>query len=270
MGIQPMVLLIERTIAMTIIKVICPALAHYPNGRGEDVVRGDCLFRYDAHCTEYDWCVVYDDFPRADVGTILRESEPLACPAEQTILVTAEPPSIKIYPECYTQQFGYVLTTHDRRYLPHPNHRYGEGCLQWMAGYSPAEVFSMPEYEKTHGLSTVCSTKQQKHTQHFRRFLLTSYLSKHLYNLDWYGRGVKELRHKHEALSPYKYHIAVENYIAPPPLVRQNLRPHSGALPDLLRRRPEAGGNSSAGKLHSHPHRPASRSAAHYPQSHEG
>ncbi len=200
---------------MTIIKVISHALSGYKDGRGPDIVRGDCIFRNDAHCTEYDWCVVYDDFPRVNVGTVHRESEPLTCPPEQTILVTAEPPSIKIYPNCYTHQFGYVLTTHASRYLPHPNHRYGEGCLHWMADYPVEEVFAMPEYEKTKCLSTVCSAKQQKHTQHFRRFQLVSYLSRHLDNLDWYGRGVKPRDKKYDSRSPYKYHIAGENYIAP-------------------------------------------------------
>ncbi len=200
---------------MTIIKVISHALTGYEGGKGPDIPWGDCIFRHDANCTEYDWCVVYDDFPRGTTGTISAETEPLACPPEQTILVTAEPPSIKIYPRCYTHQFGYVLTSLEPQFIPHPNHRIGHGCLHWMANYPLEEVLSMPDYEKSKCLSTVCSAKQQKHTLHYKRYRLVHYLSQHLDNMDWYGYGVKPLPMKYESLSPYRYHIAAENYIAP-------------------------------------------------------
>ena len=173
----------------------------------------DCLFIQDAECRDYDWAVVYDDMPRRDVGTIRNETEVLCCPPERTILVTAEPPSIKIYPKIFTRQFGYVLTTHAARFLPHGHHRYGHGCLHWMADYALEEVLAMPEYPKSRILSTVCSSKQQKHTQHYRRYLLTKYLAEQLPELDWYGRGVRELNRKYDALNAYKYHIAVENYL---------------------------------------------------------
>lgn len=199
---------------MITIKVISHALTGFGEGKGEDVFLHGCVFKNDAHCRDYDWAVVYDDFPRADVGSIRREREPLACPPEQTILVTAEPPSIKIYPQVYTRQFGYVLTTHDSRFLPHPNRRVGRGCLYWMAGYPLREALEMPDYLKTRLISTVCSAKQQKHTQHYLRYRTIDYLARHLDNLDWYGWGVRELDLKYEALSPYRYHIAAENYIA--------------------------------------------------------
>lgn len=172
-------------------------------------------FIHDAACSEYDWLVVYDDLPRADVGTIRGEREPLACPREHTILVTAEPPSIKLYPSCYTRQFEYVLTTHDPCYLPHRNYRRGQGCLRWMTDYSRKEVYSLPEWPKSKLISTVCSNKMMKHTQHFNRFRLTGHIAEHLPELDWYGWGMKPLVAKFSALNDYKYHIAAENYIHP-------------------------------------------------------
>ena len=176
----------------------------------------DTLVIHDARCRDYDWLVVYDDLPKKSVGSIVRELEPLACPRERTILVTAEPPTIKIYPSCYTRQFGYVLTTHDELYLPHPNYRLGRGCLRWMAGYSrTAALNPEPKWAKDHLISTCCTTKAMKHTQHFNRLKLTHYIADRLPELDWYGWGVRPLKHKYDALSPYKYHIAVENYIHP-------------------------------------------------------
>ena len=172
-------------------------------------------FIHKSTCREYDWLLVYDDMPKRNAGTIQREVEQLACPREQTILVTAEPPTIKLYPGCYTRQFGYVLTTHDPLYLPHRNYRRGQGCLRWIAAYNRHEVFSQPEWPKSKLISTVCSNKMMKHTQHFNRFRLTQHVAQNLPELDWYGWGMKPLQRKFQALNDYKYHIAAENYIHP-------------------------------------------------------
>lgn len=173
-------------------------------------------FIHESGCRDYDWLVVYDDMPKRSAGSIIRELEPLACPKEHTILVTAEPPSIKLYPGCYTRQFGYVLTTHDSLYLPHRNYRRGRGCLRWMASYTREMVLDPdPRPEKTKLISTCCTLKAMKHTQHFNRLALTRYVADRLPELDWYGWGVRPLEFKYEALFPYKYHIAVENYIHP-------------------------------------------------------
>lgn len=199
--------------AMVNIKYINLAQGNYPDGKGPTFEIDGCRFIMDATCREYDWLVVFDDFPRKDMGSIIREAEPLACPREKTILVTQEPPSIKIYPQCYTRQYGYVLTTHLPQHLPHPHHRIGRGCVLWMADYTLEEAFSAPDYPKSKVLSTVCSAKQMKHTEHYHRYRLTRYIADHMPELDWYGRGVRPLNKKYEALNDYKYHIAVENYV---------------------------------------------------------
>ena len=164
---------------------------------------------------EYDWLVVYDDMPRRDVGSITWEKEELACPPDQTILITAEPPTTKLYPKCYTRQFGYVLTTHDEEYLPHHNRRISNGSMQWIVDYTVEQVFGLPNWEKSKLISTCCSMKQMKHTRHFERLNLTNYLSEHLPEMDWYGHGKCFIESKQTALNEYKYHVAVENYIHP-------------------------------------------------------
>jgi hypothetical protein len=52
-------------------------------------------------------------------------------------------------------------------------------------------------------------------TRHHDRFVLTSALAAAFPELDWFGRGVKPIAQKTDALEPYKYHLAVENHIAP-------------------------------------------------------
>ncbi|MCH5285394.1 MAG: hypothetical protein J1E42_07325 [Akkermansiaceae bacterium] len=184
-------------------------------GPGADFEWDGVRFVHDPACRRYDWLVVYDDMPKQSVGSICREVEPLACPPEQTILVTAEPPSIKLYPRCYTRQFGHVLTTHAPLYLPHPHRRYAEGSLRWMAGYTRAEVLSMPEYPKSKLLSTVCSSKAMRRTRHHERLGLIRHLSAHLPELEWYGWGMRPIKKKYHALNDYAFHIAIENYISP-------------------------------------------------------
>ena len=176
---------------------------------------GRCVFISSCSCRDYDWVVVYDDLPPRTDGSVVNEREELACPQSHTVLVTQEPPCIKLYPGSYVRQFEYVLTTHSPEVMPHPRHLYGEGSLHWQAGYSLEEAFSMPDYPKTRGISVVCSAKQMRYTDHHSRFQLVSYLAEHLPEMDWYGRGVREIKSKTEALSAYKYHVAVENCIAP-------------------------------------------------------
>ncbi len=178
--------------------------------------RDGCLFIFNPDCTEYDWLVVYDDMPKLwNVGTIRNETEVLSCPASHTIFVSQEPPTIKIYPSCFTRQFGHVITTHLPETMPHPNHHQGKGVLHWMSGHKLEEAFSEPDYPKSKLISTVCSAKQMNHTAHGARYCMTKYLADNLDDLDWFGWGVKDLPKgkKYLALNDYKYHIASENYI---------------------------------------------------------
>lgn len=175
---------------------------------------GDILFITDASCAEYDWLVVYDEFPKGSTGTILRGSERLACPRERTILITVEPPNIKIYSTPYVRQFGYVLTTHPASLMKHPGHRIGKGCLRWFYEKDWAAMDAQTDFPKPETISVVCSSKQQKRTRHFDRYSLVRYLADHMPELQWFGHGVKPIRSKNEALDDFKYHIAIENYIA--------------------------------------------------------
>lgn len=195
------------------IKYIHNGLLQVPGNKMHSIIVEDCEFIQDASCREYDWLLVYDDMPRRNMGSVVKECEVLACAPEQTVFVTAEPPTIKIYPRVFTRQFGYVLTTHKACYLPHRNHRIGHGCLHWCAGYEREEALAMPDYPKSKVLSTVCSAKQQTHTMHRHRYNLTKFLSQRLEHFDWFGWGVKRLEKKYDALNDYRYHLAVENYI---------------------------------------------------------
>ncbi len=167
-------------------------------------------FSCDAELRDYDWLVVYDELSPAHA------TEMLACAPEHTILVTQEPPNIKLYAPFYTQQFNYILTTHDADYIQHPHWRRGEGCFLWLDGRPFDEQAAAAPPVKSHVLSAVHSAKQMKHTDHYHRYQLLRYLEAHLdAPFDWYGFGVQKLDCKSDALTPYAYHLVIENYREP-------------------------------------------------------
>ena len=161
-------------------------------------------FTYDASCGDYDWLVVFDELPA--------KRELLACPKEQTILCTWEPVSIKGYSRAYTRQFGHLLTNRPPEAENHPCYHLGRGYFPWFVREVPKTGTAV---DKPHLISAVCSAKQMRHTRHHARYGLVSKLSSAVSGMDWYGKGVKPLGRKEDALTPYKYHIAIENHIAP-------------------------------------------------------
>ena len=186
---------------MVRIKVLCGFLgASLPPTR----VDGKYEFVYDPSCPEYDWLVVFDEMPVA--------SERLRCPHGRTILCTWEPVSIKSYSKAYTRQFGHLLTNRPPAAENHPGYHLGRGYFLWFVRDIPKMGSAV---DKPNVISVVCSSKQMRHTRHRERFRLVKALTDEIPGLDWYGKGVKPLTRKEDALVPYKYHVAIENHIAP-------------------------------------------------------
>ena len=159
-------------------------------------------FVYDPECADYDWLVVFDEMPFA--------RETLRCPPERTILCTWEPVSIKSYSRAYTRQFAHLLTNRPPEAERHPGYHLGRGYFLWF-------VHDVPETgaagAKPNVISAVCSSKQMKHTRHHDRFELVKALADGVVGFDWFGKGVKPLARKEDALVPYRYHVAIENHI---------------------------------------------------------
>jgi len=184
---------------------------------GTPLYRG-CEFVFDFEATDYDWLVVYDDLPATSANE--RRSvrvEPLHCPQKNTLLVTSEPANIKSYGRAFTRQFGWVLTSQPEWALPHPGRIFSQPALYWFYGSNHKipynQMVENPPLDKTGIISTVCSNKQQKHTVHNRRYTFTHALKKQLPELEIFGRGIRPVEDKSEALDAYKYHIAIENFI---------------------------------------------------------
>ena len=187
-------------------------------GDGGDMWRAPAIpgyrFTHDCSCENYDWLVVYDEFPFGSHGTIENGRELLRCPREHTILLTQEPECLKRYGKLYTHQFGHLITTRPWEAERHPHYHKGVGYYIPCVG-RPYDELKLPAPDKTKLISAVCSAKAMKHTQHWQRCNLVRHLAKSISGFDWYGYGVKFIDRKCDGLDAYKYHVAMENVILP-------------------------------------------------------
>jgi hypothetical protein len=186
-------------------------LRRFPN---REPLWGNCQFIFDPDCREYDWLVVYDDLPRN------RKSEELACPTQNTLLLTGEPSSITYYGKSFLKQFGHVLTSHEPSALKHPNAIRRQAGLLWYYGGSDERgtydsLCATAPPQKSKLLSTVCSTKAMRHTLHSLRLHFTKQLMTELPELDVFGYGMGKLDNKADAIDPYRYHLVIENHSCP-------------------------------------------------------
>jgi len=182
---------------------------------------GNCDFIFDRDCRDYDWLVVYDDLPSVAGERHPLWVEDLACPPEHTLLMLSEPSAIKTYGSHYLRQFRWLLgsqapwaTGH------HPGLIRQQPAMGWFYAFSSPRgdydtlVRHIP-LDKTGNVSTVCSSKKQGNTLHRARYDFTWALKERLPELEIFGRGVRPVDDKADALDPYRYHIAIENHRAP-------------------------------------------------------
>jgi len=186
---------------------------------GKEPVWGACRFVFDPLERTYDWLVVFDDLPRKPGQKKYSAQEELACPPEHTLFITREPSSVTAYGSVFLNQFNYVLTGQEDWAIHHPGKIHSQPALNWFYGLGKDHMLDFdqltanPPENKTQTLSTVCSTKAQKHTQHGRRVKFIEKLQKALPELERFGKGVQAIDDKAEALDRFKYHIAIENHI---------------------------------------------------------
>ena len=185
----------------------------------------NCEFIFDPEETDYDWFVVYEDLMYFEGTNRSTRVETLTCPKSNTLLITQEPSAIKIYGPQFLGQYGHVLSAQPPAVVGHPNHILEVAPVRWFYGrplektnrvYTPLDNFiARAPIAKTKEVSTVCSDKQMTPTLK-QRFDFTAMLDKELGDkFDWFGRGVRPINEKSEAMDKYRYHVAIENHIFP-------------------------------------------------------
>lgn len=182
--------------------------------------RHGVTFTFDLDARDYHWLAVYENMPPAGDERRSMRVEKLACAPQNTILFTTEPSGIKIYNRSYTRQFGYVVTSQEPFALRHPGRVYSQAGLRWFYGNGSQHLMTADEIaghfpEKTKVIGTVCSTKRQGHTLHRLRYDFTQAMATKMPDLDVFGRGHRPVDDKAESIDPYKYHLAIENHLAP-------------------------------------------------------
>ena len=183
---------------------------------------GRCQFIFDPDYAEYDWLVAYDDLSPLAGEKFSERIEPLSCSTENTILVTAEPSSIKTYSSDFCQQFGVVITSQEPWAIAHGHVVRTQTAYPWFYGRSDTgllqfdQIRDNPPNAKSRLISTVCSSKLgRSHTLHRARFEFTERLEQALPEIDRFGKGVRYLDDKAEVLDSYRYHVAIENDSVP-------------------------------------------------------
>ena len=164
-----------------------------------------------AHSAEaFDAWVVYDNLLKRETITIDRR---------RTMLVTAEPPSVRRYRSAFTSQFGSIRTSHAA--ILHTNVERGHEAQPWHYGMHPCQSHSQVlDYDtlasftppaKTKLLSVIASNKVVTDDHRQRLRFVEQLKSAFGDQIDVFGRGIRDMPDKADAIWNYKYHIALEN-----------------------------------------------------------
>ncbi len=180
-----------------------------PNSSG---VWGDYKFYINQNIEKCDYWVVYG---------ALNHSEKVYCPSSNTIFICGEPPSVKPYNINFLQQFATVVAVDTK--IPHQNVLHTQMALPWHVGRNMLkdgnstfskdydELSSMASVVKTKQISVITSNKIFT-SGHRKRFDFVMFLKDYFgKDLDIFGKGVNDFEDKWDVISPYKYHITIEN-----------------------------------------------------------
>lgn len=170
------------------------------------------FFVNDDTVKECDYWIVYEGFSNI---------EKALCPKNNICFVSGEPPSKRQYKTGYIRQFAKVITCH--RGMRHRNKIYWQQANPWHVGRRQInnrdiefskdydELNSMDEIPKTKLISVICSNKIKIKGQR-DRLQFVSFLKEYFKDkIDVFGRGIREIEDKWDAIAPYKYHVTLEN-----------------------------------------------------------
>lgn len=189
-------------------------------------IYNNCEFIFDPDARHYDWLVVYEDLTFLSAQNRSNRIEPLNCARENTLFITTEPASIKVYGPQYLAQFGHVLSTQPAHILGHPNQIHKTPPLRWYYGrpmgnsahatYKNIDTLRAEKpAHKPRIISTVCSDKRMSYAFE-QRYDFSQHMQAELGDdFHWFGRGIRPIQDKSEAMDDFAYHVAVENHVAP-------------------------------------------------------
>lgn len=167
-------------------------------------------------CTKhYDYIVVLDD---------LHKEINIKCKKSNIILLTGEPPYVKLYPNKYLNQFGQIITCQDVL-KNRKNCKIHHPILPWMLYYNFYNTeqgqhqlwdydYFLNNNSPNEKVNKICLFTSNKRISkgHIKRIDFALKLKNKYPNLiDIYGKGFEDVDYKYEILQKYKYSIVIEN-----------------------------------------------------------
>lgn len=175
-----------------------------------------------------DWTFIIDQEPdEVDAWVVLEDvigPQTTKVPAQNTLLLTGEPPSMRRYRASYLQQFSHVITCHAalvHNHVRQPDIQLAPQGLPWHLGidrsngdrvqYAYEDLAKAPTPDKRGLISVVCSNKTITR-DHRARLEFVQVLKKHFGDdLAVFGRGFQEIGDKWDAIAPFRFHVVLEN-----------------------------------------------------------
>jgi hypothetical protein len=134
----------------------------------------------------------------------------IACPKDRVWLLLQEPPDeAHKCAHLGRPEFARIYTTDDE--LRSPRHVLDQPALPWHVDKDYDYLKSCAPPKKTHTLSWVTSNKAIT-AGHRKRLRFLDDLQRNEVGLDLFGRGFKGIEDKWDALAPYRYSLAIENF----------------------------------------------------------
>lgn len=147
----------------------------------------------------------------------------VAVPRERCILLASEPPDLRPYRRGYTNQFGilispYAIPGYEGEWIQ------SQAGLAWFFGaarpdgplYGLDQLLALaPPSDRAARLSIICSTKRKRKRHRQRLALIERIKERFPGRIELYGRGVREVEDKADAILPNRYHLVIENNLAP-------------------------------------------------------
>jgi hypothetical protein len=191
-----------------------PLFRQTPGGLG--LWKGHQFFAADPEMQDPDIWVVLED---------VMEEERAFPKSGRTVLITLEPPRTRDYRPGFLAQFDLVVSCH--RNLRHSNVRNEYQGQQWHIGlhkgvdatdrpgfrgtmdFDDFRRMRLPRKEKA--LSAICSVSKRLPGHRMRREFTDRLKARLGDGVDIYGRGVRPIADKADAIIPYRYHVVLEN-----------------------------------------------------------
>ncbi len=172
---------------------------------------GDAEFAINPAGGAFDGCVVFDG--------LLRETA-IECPADRTVFIAGEPPSIKLYHTAFLEQFAAVVTCHSD--TPHRRKIHTQQGYPWHIGIArrPGGPVASQDYDgfiaagmptKSKLISVIVSDKAVTPGHAYRRAFVARLQQHFGAAIDVFGRGIRAIEDKADGILPYRYHVALEN-----------------------------------------------------------